>query len=126
MAEAVADLEEKEFDLLMISVHFDESRMFELMSKCNAVSQNANTPIISICTRDSAFMDAMHDTISGVTKLLGAWTHLDLRRSNLSRKKNAEARRVIERCLLHNVRQPLRDIKRPVQEGVRHLELLAC
>jgi hypothetical protein len=74
MAEAVAKLKEEEVDLIMISVYFDESRMFDLMSQCKAIPKNAKTPIISFCTRDTLLMGAMHDTIAVVTKLLGAWT----------------------------------------------------
>ena len=47
MAEAVAKLKEEEVDLIMISVYFDESRMFDLMSQCKAIPKNAKTPIIS-------------------------------------------------------------------------------
>jgi PleD family two-component response regulator len=126
MAEAVAKLKEEEFDLLMISVHFDESRMFDLMSKCKAIPKNAKMPIISFCTQDTAAMDAIHDTISGVTKLLGAWTHLDLRDSNVKRSIDAEARGVIERCLLDNERQTFDASRRPVQENAGHLQLLPC
>ncbi len=32
--EAVGKLRQDDFDLLMIGVHFDESRMFELLSQC--------------------------------------------------------------------------------------------
>jgi PleD family two-component response regulator len=126
MAEAVAKLKEEEVDLIMINVHFDESRMFDLMSQCKAIPKNAKTPIISFCTRDTLLMGAMHDTIAVVTKLLGAWTYLDQRESNVNRSLDAEVRRVIERCLLNTERQLLNAIRRPAQENAGHLQLLPC
>jgi PleD family two-component response regulator len=126
MAEAVAKLKEEEVDLIMISVHFDESRMFDLMSQCKAIPKNAKTPIISFCTQDTVLMGAMHDTIAVVTKLLGAWTYLDQRESNVNRSLDAEARRVIERCLVNTERQLLDAIRLPAQENAGHLQPLPC
>lgn len=105
MLEAIEKLEKEEVDLIMIGVHFDESRMFELMSHCKTMSKNGNKPIISFCTRDTPLTRTMHDSIDIATKALGAWIYLDQHDYSVKRNPDAEVRRVIERCLVGTERK---------------------
>lgn len=99
-AEAVAKLNEENFDLIMIDVHFDESRMFELLSECKIIATNAEKPIITFCTRDTPLTRTMHDSIEVTVKAYGAWIYLDQHHYNVKKDPDAEVRRIIERCLI--------------------------
>ncbi len=116
MAEAVDKLEKEDVDLIMIGVHFDDSRMFDLMSQCKTITKNANKPIISFCTRDTPLTRTMHDSIDLATKALGAWIYLDQHDYNVKRNPDAEVRRVIERCLVSTERKKTKEKRADIQK----------
>jgi hypothetical protein len=102
--DAVRILHDEHFDLITIGVHFDESRMFELMPQAKT-HKNASTPIICFCTRDTEMTRIMHESIDVTTKVFGAWMYLDQHKYNVFKDPDAEIRRVIERCLSNDVRK---------------------
>jgi CheY-like chemotaxis protein len=120
--EAVAKLTEEDFDLIMIGVHFDESRMFELLSHCKTIARNADKPIITFCTRDTPLTRAMHDSIEVTVKAYGAWIYLDQHDYNVKKDPDAEIRRVIERCLISTERKKTKQKRIDLQK--RREELL--
>lgn len=122
LMESVAKLEEEEFDLIIIGVHFDESRMFELMSQCKAIPKNSIKPIICFCTRDTPLTRTMHHSIDTATKALGAWMYLDQHDYNVKRNPDAEMQRVVERCLLSTERKKTKEKRADIQK--RRAELL--
>lgn len=121
-ADAVAKLEEQDFDLIMIGVHFDESRMFELLSLCKTIARNVDKPIITFCTRDTPLTRAMHDSIEVTVKAYGAWIYLDQHDYNVKKNPDAEVRRVIERCLISTERKKTKEKRIDIQK--RREELL--
>jgi response regulator RpfG family c-di-GMP phosphodiesterase len=105
MSEAEAKLKEQVFDLIMVGVHFDESRMFELVRNVHKIPKNDDKPVICFCTRDTALTRTMHESIDVAAKALGAWMYLDQHEFNVVKDPDAELRRIIERCLTGEARK---------------------
>jgi response regulator RpfG family c-di-GMP phosphodiesterase len=98
-SEALAKHKETAFDLIMLGVHFDDSRMFDLLREINKIPENADNPIICFCTRDTPLTRTMHESIDVASKALGAWMYIDQHEYNVTKDPDAEMRRIIERCL---------------------------
>ncbi len=105
MAEAKTKLEEQTFDLVMIAVHFDESRMFELLAAIHASKKIGHQLVICFCVRDTPLTRTMHESISVASKALGAWMYLDQHEYNVTQDPDAEMLRIIERCLAGGARK---------------------
>lgn len=101
MARAMTVLKEDRFDLILVCVHFDESRMFELLTECKKLLGNASKPpVICFCTQDTPLSRAMHQSIVVATKVLGAWGYLDQHDYPNNKDSDSEIRLVIESCLV--------------------------
>ena len=99
-AKALARIRDHEFDLILIEVQFDQSRMLDLLAELQKSPPRGHRPgIICFCTRDTELTRAMHETVDLVTNVLGAWMYLDQHKFNVTRNPDAELRRIIERCL---------------------------
>lgn len=122
MTEAVARLKQQDFDLIVVGVHFDESRMFELMAHCRDIPKNAEKPVICFCSRDTPLTRTMHESIDISSKALGAWIYLDQHDYNVKRNPDAELRRVIGRCLIGTARKKTQERRVDIQQ--RREELL--
>jgi DNA-binding response OmpR family regulator len=94
MQEAQTSLLDQTFDLIIVSLHFDESRMFEFMRKKQTSSKNVNSPLICFCARETNLAHMMHGSLEFATRVLGALTFL-----NQPTAPDYELRRVIESCL---------------------------
>ncbi len=124
VSQALAKLTEQAFDLIMIGVHFDESRMFELLRDVHKNSENADTPIICICTRDTPLTRTMHEGIDVASKVLGAWMYLDQHEYGVNKDPDAEMRRIIERCLTGEARKKTQSNRMDIQKQraeIQHL-----
>lgn len=104
MEEAVCKLWQEPFDLIVVGLHFDESRMFELLP-LTKTHKNAETPIICFCMRDTAITRIMHRSIELTSKVFGAWMYIDQHEYTDRENPDAEIRRVIERCLTDEARK---------------------
>ena len=102
---ALVVLKEQTFDLIIVGVHFDESRMFDLISKIRMISANADKPLICFCTRDNEMTRIMHNSLECSSKAFGAWMYLDQHEYNQTQDPDGELRRIIERCLIHGRRE---------------------
>ncbi len=124
MSMAVDKLKVEEFDLIMIGVHFDESRMFDLLRDIPKIPANANKPTICFCMRDTPVVRQMYDSIYFTSRILGAWMYLDQHKYSDTKQPDAEMRRIIERCLTDEARketQAIRlDIHKQREELLRH------
>ncbi len=100
LKDAKVELSEHDFDLIIATLHFDDSRMFEFLREVQMMPRNAAKPIICFCTRDTAMTRLMHETLNRSTSAFGAWMYLDLRSYGTS----PELRRVIDRCLTQSHR----------------------
>lgn len=124
MATAVAALREEEFDLILICVHFDDSRMFELMHECKKAPANSMRPVICFCTRATPLSRAMHHSIAAATTLLGAWTYLTQSESSGKGNPDAEFRSALERCLAGTACQRTQERRVGIQKQREEILLL--
>ena len=76
MSEAQHKLKEESFDLVMIGVHFDQSRMFDLLRELHKARYDS-TPVICFCTQETMLTRAAHESIAIASRALGAWMYLD-------------------------------------------------
>lgn len=105
MSAALEALKKQVFDLVIVGVHFDESRMFELLPQIKKSQKYAEKPVICFCTRDTEMTRTMHSSLDYSSRALGAWMYLDQHEYNVHQDPDAELRRVIERCLTHEARK---------------------
>lgn len=115
-------LRQQSFDLIIIGVHFDDWRMFDLMAACKNIPSIVGMPIICFCTRDTPLTRTMHESIDMSAKALGAWMYLDQYDYNVKKNPDAELRRVIERCLVGPARKTTQQKRQDIQR--RRAELL--
>ena len=96
MAEAQRAIERERFDLIVASVHFDESRMFDLLRYLQASGGHAGRPVV--CLRGQHFVSPAI-TIEGLeiaAKTLGATLFLDLTWYSDGPEGNRAVRSLIE------------------------------
>lgn len=77
MQAALKKLHKENFDLIVISIHFDESRMFELMRAITKSKRNSTSPIICFCAHETKMTTAMRGTLELMAEVLGAWMYVD-------------------------------------------------
>ena len=76
--EAVRALEHDAFDLLIISVHFDDSRMFDLLRQARADGRNKRIPIVCVREPDVGVTAISRDTLEVACRALEANAFVDL------------------------------------------------
>jgi hypothetical protein len=77
LAAALAALGGDDFDLVLIGLHFDDSRMFDLVREVRSGSRNRAVPIVCWRMRPFAFPISMQ-VIEVTVKALGAQSFADL------------------------------------------------
>ena len=92
--EAKMVLSGRNFDLIVISVHFDESRMFDLLRYVRWQERHRATPVICALTLDFARHAIAAEGLEIAVKALGGTAYLDLKAIS-----DGEARSVIEDLL---------------------------
>lgn len=129
MSKALEMLKVEPLGLLMISVHFDQSRMFDLLRSKQSTSVWTNIPIICFCTRDTQLTRTAHESIDLATKALGAWMYLDYHKYSVSKDSDDELRRIVERCLTDDARKEIQaervDIHKQREDILRLRQSLA-
>lgn len=127
LSEALAKIKDEVFDLVMISLHFDQSRMFDLLRELHTAQYD--TPVICFCARDTTLTRTAHNSIDVATKALGAWMYLDHQKYNDTDSPDDELRRVIERCITGEVRKEIQsdrmDIHKQREKLLRLRQALA-
>ncbi|MBY0548379.1 MAG: hypothetical protein K2W95_13870 [Candidatus Obscuribacterales bacterium] len=127
MSDALARIKEGEFDLVMIGLHFDQSRMFDLLRELHQIRYD--TPVICFCARETTLTRTAHNSINVATKALGAWMYLDHQKYNDTNNPEDELRRVIERCITGEVRKEIQsdrmDIHKQREKLLRLRQALA-
>ncbi len=93
------ELTEHDFDLIVATLHFDDSQMFEFLQEVRAIPRNSGKPIICFCTRNTAMTQLMHETLHRSTAAFGAWMYIDMQSYAKSPATTVELQRVIDRCL---------------------------
>ena len=79
MYEAVRALRRDGFSLVVIGLHFDESRMFELLSHVRSISAYDTVPVICIQGLELIVPEAVMRTVDMAVKALGGTAFVDLR-----------------------------------------------
>ena len=92
--EAKAALAGRSFDLILIGVHFDESRMFDLLRYVRWQERHRATPVVCVLTADFARHAIATEGVEIAAKALGGTAFLDLMALN-----DSEARRLIDDLL---------------------------
>jgi CheY-like chemotaxis protein len=105
MNSAVTRLKKDTFDLIIIDLHFDESRMFDLMNVIRAMSKYDEKPIICVASKSTRITQTVIDGMSFTARALGAWMFLDLQKYNQTQDHQDELLRIFERCLTGEARK---------------------
>jgi PleD family two-component response regulator len=92
--EAKSALGGRVFDLVAISVHFDESRMFDLLRFVRWQERHRATPVVCLLTMDFMRHAIAAEGLEIAVKALGGTAYLDLKSIG-----NAEARSAIDELL---------------------------
>jgi DNA-binding NtrC family response regulator len=75
---ALKALAADDYDLVLIGVHFDDSRMFDLLREVRAGSRNRAVPIVCYRLRPLGFAALSTQVIEVTVKALGALSFTDL------------------------------------------------
>ncbi len=105
MGKAATALKSEVFDLIIIDLGFDESRMFEAMQLVKTISKNADKPVICISTGSAKIQRPLLDSVDFTARAMGAWMFLDVNDYNQTQSQKSELLRVIDRCLLSYARK---------------------
>lgn len=99
LEEAQRAVERARFDMILIAVHFDDSRMFDLLRYLQASGRHGERPVV--CVRSQQFASPAI-TIEGLeiaTKALGCTLFLDLTWYAGNEEGNGAVRRLLEALL---------------------------
>ena len=92
--EAKRVLTGRNFDLIVISVHFDESRMFDLLRHVRWQERHRATPVVCLLTADFARHAIAAEGLEIAVKALGGTAYVDLKT-----RGDSEARRLVDELL---------------------------
>ena len=79
LAEAVRELRKDGYQLVVIGMHFDESRMFELLRYARSLPRLGDIPVICVQCMDVMLSDSVLKNMDDAVKALGGTTFIDLR-----------------------------------------------
>jgi len=77
--EAIRELRKDGYQLILIGMHFDESRMFELLHYVRSLPHNKDVPVICVQCQDVMLSDAVLKNMDDAVKALGGTAFIDLR-----------------------------------------------
>lgn len=100
IGEAQRLLAQQQFDLVMIGVHFDDSRMFDLVRHVRAGGHHAGKPVA--CVRSHRFISAAAISLEGLeiaARALACNVFLDLTKYPDDAQGNAEVRKLLDALL---------------------------
>ena len=79
LSDAIRALRADGFKLVIIGMHFDESRMFELLQYVKALPEYKEVPVICVQCMEVALADAVLKNMDDAVKALGGTAFVDLR-----------------------------------------------
>jgi PleD family two-component response regulator len=97
--EALRALQHDDFDLLIISVHFDDSRMFDLLRQVRTHGRNKAIPIICVREPGFGFTAISSRTLEVTCRALDANAFIDLTKIKDEEERNAVLRRAVKELL---------------------------
>jgi len=83
MVDAVRELRRDGYQVVVIGLHFDESRMFELLQYVRSLPKYDHTPVLCVQGLELALSEAIRKNIDMAVKALGGRAFLDLREHSL-------------------------------------------
>ena len=92
--EAKRVLTGRNFDLIIIGVHFDESRMFDLLRHVRWQERHRATPVVCVLTADFSRHAIAAEGLEIAVKALGGTAYVDLKVTG-----DSEARRAVDELL---------------------------
>ena len=90
MAEAIRMLKRDGFSMVVIGLHFDESRMFELLGHVRSMAAYAEVPVVCIQGLEYILPEAVMRTIDMAVKALGGTAFVDLRDQALDFRRHCD------------------------------------
>lgn len=98
--QAKAELQKREFAMIILGVHFDESRMFELLRLVRTYRTNELTPVVCMLTAESRLSDVAIEGLDHAVKAMLANAFLNLNKFPDNEAGNARVRRIIDYLIL--------------------------
>jgi hypothetical protein len=90
LSDAVASLRYDGFSLIVIGLHFDESRMFELLSYARSLPRYKDAAVVCVQGLDLVMPEAVMRTVDMAVKALGGTAFVDLRDEALDFKRHCD------------------------------------
>ena len=97
---AKAELQSRPFSLVVLGVHFDESRMFELLRMARIYERNRLTPVVCVLSGRSRLSDVAIEGLDHAVKAMLANAFLNLNKFPDDAEGNARLRRIIDYLIL--------------------------
>jgi hypothetical protein len=97
--EALRALAQEDFDLLVISVHFDDSRMFDLLREARTDARSKGIPIVCVREPGLGFTAISSHTLEVTCRALDANVFLDLATISDDAQRDAALRAAIDGLL---------------------------
>lgn len=97
--EAIRALERDDFDLLIISVHFDDSRMFDLLRQVRLDGRNKGIPIVCVREPGLGFTAISGNTLDVTCRALDASAFIDMAKIKDEDARNAVLKRTVDELL---------------------------
>ena len=79
LAAALSALARDDFDLVLIGMHFDDSRMFELLRYVRTLHQHKEVPVVCVQCEEVMLSEAVLKNMEDAVKALGGNAFVDLR-----------------------------------------------
>ena len=79
MADAVDALRHDRFGMVIVGLHFDESRMFELLTYVRTLAAYKDAPVVCVQGLDIPLPESVMRTVDRAVKALGGTAFVDLR-----------------------------------------------
>lgn len=98
--EAKAEMQQREFAMIILGVHFDESRMFELLRLVRTFRKNELTPVVCMLTAESRLSDVAIEGLDHAVKAMLANAFLNLNKFPDDEAGNARVRRIVDYLIL--------------------------
>lgn len=90
MTEAMATLRHDGFSLVVIGLHFDESRMFELLTHVRSLAKYEDVPVVCVQGLEFVIPEPVMKTVNMAVKVLGGTAFVDLRDEALDFRRHCD------------------------------------
>jgi len=90
MVQAMGTLRRDGFSLVVIGLHFDESRMFELLTHVRSLTGYAEVPVVCVQGQDFTVPESVMRTVDMAVKALGGTAFVDLRDEALDFRRHCD------------------------------------